>query len=109
WPPLSSTPAAKFDAAAVPLVLDYVRAQLSSYAVEPYPKAIALSREGWGMSSGTADEATARDEALQRCRERDKGGFCRIYAVGDDVVWPSSSLPLPLPADIRVDDPALQA
>lgn len=104
-----AAPAQKFDAAVVPLVHDFVRVQLSNYEREPYAKAIALSREGWGISSGAADEAAARNEALERCRERDKGGFCRIYAVGDNVVWPSSSLRLPLAADIRADRPAVSA
>lgn len=106
---LSAAPTVKFDAAAVPLVHDYVRAQLSSYPHEPPAKAIALSRQGWGFSSGAADEALARNEALERCRERDTGGFCRIYAVGDEVVWPNASLPLPLAADIRADRPAAPA
>jgi DNA-binding winged helix-turn-helix (wHTH) protein len=105
----ASAPAQKFDPAAVPLVTDLVRAQLSAYAHQPNAKAIALSREGWGISAGAADDDAARNEALERCRERDKGGFCRIYAVGEDVVWPTSSLPLPLPADIRADSPAMPA
>jgi hypothetical protein len=105
----SSAPAQKFDAATVPLVHDYVRIQLATYQREPHAKAIALSREGWGFSSGAADEATAKEEALERCRERDRGGFCRIYALGDNVVWPINSLPLPLAADIRADRPAAPA
>jgi DNA-binding winged helix-turn-helix (wHTH) protein len=99
----SGPPARTFAAAAVPLVDDSVRARFSDYVREPDAKAIAISREGWGLSSGAVDEAAARNEALERCRERDKGGFCRIYAVGASVVWPSSSLPLPLAADIRDD------
>jgi DNA-binding response OmpR family regulator len=105
----SGPPARTFDAAAVPLVDDSVRARFSDYAREPDAKAIAISREGWGLSSGAVDDAAARNEALERCRERDKGGFCRIYAVGDSVVWPSSSLPLPLAADIRADRPTQPA
>ncbi len=105
-PTSSAVPAQKFDAAAIPLVLDLVRAQLAGYEREPPAKAIAISREGWGLSAGAADEAAARNEAIARCRERDKVGFCRLYAVGDKVVWSSASLPLPLPADIRDDRPA---
>jgi two-component system OmpR family response regulator len=106
---LSAAPAQKFDAATIPLVYDSVRTRLSDYAREPDTKAIAISREGWGLSSGAADEAAARNEALERCRERDNAGFCRIYALGDNVAWRSASLPLPLPADIRADRPAKPA
>ncbi len=93
----------KFDAAAIPFVFDNVRAQLSNYEFDPGAKAIAVSREGWGFGSGAADDETAKNEALERCRERDKGGFCRIYAVGNNVVWSNSMLTLPLPADVRAD------
>jgi DNA-binding response OmpR family regulator len=92
-----------FDAALVPLVLDNVRAQLAQYQHEPDAKALAISRQGWGMSFAAADIESAKSEAIARCQERDKSGFCRIYAVGDTVVWPKSTLPLPLPADIRDD------
>jgi DNA-binding response OmpR family regulator len=98
-----AAPAQKFDASVVPLVTDVVRVQLAGYEHEPGAKAIALSREGWGVGSGAPDEESAKSEALQRCRDRDKTGFCRIYAVGNNVVWPRSSLPIPLPADIRAD------
>ena len=93
-----------FDAKAVPLVADLVREQLAGYPRAPGAKAIAISREGWGLSTGTANEEAAGKEALDRCRERDKRGFCRLYAVGDRVVWDSATLPVPLPADIRLDD-----
>jgi hypothetical protein len=106
-PALSAEPATKFNAAVVPLTFDRVRTQLADYGQEPLAKAIAISREGWGVSSGAADETAARNEAIARCHERDKGGFCRLYAVGDNVVWPASSLRLPLPADIRDDSSAL--
>jgi DNA-binding winged helix-turn-helix (wHTH) protein len=95
--------AQRFNADLVPLVFDSTRAQLAEYEHEPNAKAIALSREGWGMSFGAADIETAKNEAIERCRERDKGGFCRIYAAGGAVVWPQSTLPMPLPADIRQD------
>jgi len=88
----------------VPLVNDLVRDQLARYPRAPGAKAIAISREGWGFSTGAADHDAARKEALDRCQERDKGGFCRLYAVGDDVVWNDATLPLPLAADIRLDD-----
>jgi DNA-binding response OmpR family regulator len=98
-----SQPAQKFDANAVPLVLDEVRALLSTYEYEREAKAIAISREGWGFSFGAADDESAKNEALQRCRDRNRPGVCRLYAVGNNVVWQKSTLPLPLPADVRAD------
>jgi class 3 adenylate cyclase len=78
----------RFDAAAVPLVLDRVRISLADYTRQPDFKAVAISRIGWGVSSGLADAAAAERDALDRCRKRDPNGDCRIYAAGDKVVWP---------------------
>jgi DNA-binding response OmpR family regulator len=97
----SALPPQKFEAAAVPLVWDYVRTELSKYEREPPSKAIAISRDGWGVSSGAANEEAAKSEALERCRDRDRTGVCRVYAVGDEVVWSKSMLALPLAADVR--------
>jgi hypothetical protein len=105
----SAAPAQKFDAASVPLVMDLVRRELSGYERAPPAKAIAISRGGWGVSAGALDQAAAGNEALERCRERDKGGFCRLYAVGNNVVWSGSALPLPLAADIRTDTSGMPA
>jgi two-component system torCAD operon response regulator TorR len=104
-----AAPAQKFDAAVIPFVFENVRAQLSNYELEPAAKAIAISREGWGIGSGATDEEAAKTEALERCRERDKGGFCRIYSVGNNVVWSNSMLTLPLPADVRDDGSGMPA
>jgi DNA-binding response OmpR family regulator len=98
-----SQPAQKFDANAVPLVDDEVRTQLSNYEHEPEAKAIAISREGWGFGFGAADDESAKNEALQRCRDRNRPGVCRLYAVGNNVVWQTSTLPLPLPADVHAE------
>ena len=104
--PLSShvNPAAAgppFDAAAVPLVTDRVRRDLSDFSREPSFKAIAISRIGWGIATGARDTISAERGALDLCHKRDQKGDCRIYALGNRVVWPS--LRLPLPADLRAE------
>jgi len=98
----------RFDPAAVPLVTDQTRRTFADYGRQPDFRAIAISRIGWGESSGLADEVSAERDALERCKRRDPNGDCRIYAVGDKVVWPPT--PLPLPVDIHADplDIALQ-
>jgi DNA-binding response OmpR family regulator len=95
-----------FEATTIPLVDDRVRTQLAGYPHEPVAKAIAISREGWGLSSRAANDEIAKGEALARCHERDPSGFCRLYALGDEVVWNGATLTLPLAADIRADAPA---
>ena len=89
----------RFDPANVPLVTDRVRSSLVDYARRPDFKAIAVSRVGWGVSSGLPDSVGAEHDALDRCKRRDPNGDCRIYAVGDSVVWPPS--PAPLSADLH--------
>jgi class 3 adenylate cyclase len=84
-----------FDAAKVPLVTDRVRSALSDFVREPSYKAIAISRIGWGVVSGARDTVSAEREALDRCRKHDQKGDCRIYALGNRVVWPLLRLPLP--------------
>ncbi len=90
-----------FDAATVPLVTDRVRSALADFAREPSYKAIAISRIGWGVASGARDTVSAEREALDRCRKRDQKGDCRIYALGNRVVWPR--LRLPLLADLHAE------
>ena len=97
-PPRAGVP---FDAAKVPLVTDRVRGALADFAREPSYKAIAISRIGWGVASGARDTVTAEREALDRCRKRDQKGDCRIYALGNRVVWPL--LRMPLPADLHAE------
>jgi hypothetical protein len=90
-----------FDAGSVPLVTDRVRSSLSNYVQEPDFKAVAISRIGWGVASGAADLASAKREALDRCKKRDPKGDCRLYAAGSEVVWRRT--PLPGPADLHVE------
>jgi class 3 adenylate cyclase len=89
----------RFDPAGVPMVTDRVRSSLFDYGQQPNFKAIAISHSGWGISSGLPDSVGAERDALDRCKRRDPKGDCRIYAVGDRVVWPP--MPLPLAADIH--------
>jgi class 3 adenylate cyclase len=89
----------RFDAASVPLVTDRVRSNLADYARQPDFKAIAISHIGWGVSSALPDTVSAERDAFDRCKRRDPKGDCRIYAVGDQVVWPP--LPAPLSADFH--------
>ena len=100
----------RFNPADVPLVTDRVRSSLVDYAQQPDFKAIAISHIGWGVSSGLSDSVGAERDALDRCKKRDPNGDCRIYALGDKVVWPPS--PTPLAADLRpepLDIPLLPA
>jgi class 3 adenylate cyclase len=91
--------ALRFDAASVPLVTDRVRSNLADYVRQPDFKAVAISHIGWGVSSGLPDSVSAERDALDRCKRRDPKGACRIYAVGDQVVWPPP--PAPLSADFH--------
>jgi hypothetical protein len=47
-----------------------------------------------GMSGGHATPADAEQSALERCRaervRRREQAMCRIYAVGDEIVWTGS-------------------
>jgi adenylate cyclase len=115
-PPAAVSPLASaradhpFDPASVPLVTDRVRSSLADYARQPDFRAIAISRIGWGISSGLTDSVAAERDALDRCKRRDQNGDCRIYAVGDKVVWPPA--PPLLPADFHpepLDVPLLPA
>jgi hypothetical protein len=91
-----------FDPASVPLVADRVRSGLGNYDREPDYKAIAISREGWGVALGAPDSEEAKREALDRCQRRERQkAVCRIYAIGTRVVWPR--FVLPLPADVHTD------
>ena len=60
--------AQKFDAAVVPLVFDGVRAQLATYEREPGAKAIAISREGWGIGTGAPNEEIRQERGAGKVR-----------------------------------------
>jgi adenylate cyclase len=90
-----------FEASKIPMVTDRGRETLAGYAHDPNFKALAISRENYAVSVGDPDVASARREAMGRCRQKDQKGYCRIYAVGNKVVW--SKPLLPLPADMRTE------
>jgi class 3 adenylate cyclase len=94
-----------FDAASIPLVDNSVREQLADYVKEPDWKAIAISQRNVGVQVGAADAEMAKRQALEKCERREQRdkGYCRLYAVGNTVVWPKSMLALPMPADIRTE------
>ena len=95
-PPITGAP---FDAAKIPLVTDRARETLASYAKDFDYKALAISREGYGVVHGAPSVESAKQEAIERCNKRDQKGYCRIYAIGNVVVWDKDQFPLP--ADIR--------
>ena len=99
----------KFDASVVPLVTDMARHELETYPLQPDFKAVAIAAGAYGVASGAHDPSSAKAEALERCKLRSSSSrFCRLYAVGADVVWSVKSLPLPLPFDIH-DEPLEEA
>jgi DNA-binding response OmpR family regulator len=92
----------KFDASVVPLVNDVARSELTGYRSQPDFKALAISADGYGMAIGAHDASSAQAEALERCKARSRAiRYCRLYAVGTDVVWSIKTLPLPLRFDIH--------
>jgi hypothetical protein len=92
----------KFDASVVPLVNDVARSELTGYPSLPDFKALAISADGYGMAIGAHDASSAQAEALERCKARSRAiRYCRLYAVGTDVVWSIKTLPLPLRFDIH--------
>jgi DNA-binding winged helix-turn-helix (wHTH) protein len=106
--PLPATPAppaaigVAFDPAVVPLISDAARRSLRTYVDRPNPKALAISRGHMVVVDGAADAERARADALQRCGEGARSGaVCRLYAVGNEVVWSQASLPLPAPGEVR--------
>jgi adenylate cyclase len=90
-----------FDPWTIPLITDRLRESLASYEREPDFKAIAISREGWGVAIGAVNVDIAKREALDRCEKRDQKGYCRIYAIGNKVFWSKGTFPLP--SDMRAD------
>ena len=63
-----------FDPSSVPLLSDRRADSLSNYEQEADFKAIAISREGFGVALGASDIDTAKREALDRCQQRDPKG-----------------------------------
>ena len=100
---LPSTPARKFDAASIPLLSDAGRRTVADYPNWPDAKALAISAYSFGTAYGAPNVEAAKAEALERCRATKLSTVCRLYAVGMTVEWTSSVLPLPHPADMRIE------
>lgn len=96
-------PVQSFVAAAVPLVTNQVRSDLADYERAPDAKALALSGDGWGEAVGKSDVESAKREALQKCRDMEPTVSCKLYAVGNTVVWAASMLELPMSAEVHAD------
>jgi DNA-binding winged helix-turn-helix (wHTH) protein len=91
-----------FDAAKVPIVNDATRERLARYSNRADFKALAIATDGLGIADGEVDEDSAKREALRLCGTTAKRP-CRIYAVGNNVVWPDDVMPMPAAGDLRVE------
>jgi adenylate cyclase len=96
----------------IPFVLDQARTVIhDEYMSAPEHKALAISFGPFGMSSGQADDETAKAAALEACQQRaDKLTVprkCELYAVGNTVVYTRGRPPMP-PAPWFVHDPAIE-
>ena len=98
----------KFDASVVPLVTDMARNELETYPLQPDFKAVAISAGAYGLASGAPTHQAPRPKHSNDASCDPPEPFCRLYAVGADVVWSVKSLPLPLPFDIH-DEPLEEA
>jgi adenylate cyclase len=100
WSPAPPAPGEeRFDHTMIPLVADRVRESLANYEKEPDHKSVSIAREGWGVAVGAVDVEAAKREALDRCNQRDQKGYCRVYAVGNKVVWSKPAFPFSV--DVR--------
>ncbi len=88
----------------VPFVSEFHWRRLHEYREAPGAKALAISVRGWmGLAVGRIDAELARRVALDDCnatveREvpvRRPYDRCRLYAEGDEVVWPFHPPPMP--------------
>jgi class 3 adenylate cyclase len=85
---------------AIPFLTDRTRAIVrDEYVSAPDHKALAISTGPFGMSSGQADDETAKTAALDICQKRADAlpgqRKCEIYAVGDSVIYALGHPPMP--------------
>lgn len=82
----------------MPFLQDSARQTVASiYGNQPLHKAIAISRDGlgnWNMRWGHASPAEASEEALRQCAQA-ANGPCDLFALDDEVVWPTGTIPMP--------------
>jgi class 3 adenylate cyclase len=103
---------------AIPFLTDRARATVrDEYMSAPDHKALAISTGPFGMSSGQADDETAKTAALDICQNRSDAlpgqRKCEIYAVGDSVVYARGHPPMPptpwLTQDTAIESPLITA
>jgi adenylate cyclase len=97
---------------AVPFVADRARAAIrDEYWPAADHKALAISTGPFGMSTGQADDETAKAAALDMCQKRadalPQSRKCELYAVGNSVVYAHGRPPLP-PAPWVVSGPSVE-
>ena len=96
----------------VPFISDHQRILIrTEYLPAPDHKALAISYSRAGFVSGQVDDETAKAGALEACRRATEAAGskhpCRLYAVGNIVVFAGGTPPLP-PAPWLVRNPAIE-
>jgi class 3 adenylate cyclase len=103
---------------AVPFLTDRARAAVrDEYMSAPDHKALAISTGPFGISSGQANDETAKTAALDLCQKRADAlpgqRKCEIYAVGDSVVYARGHPPMPptpwVTQDTAIESPLIPA
>ena len=92
----------------VPFISDRDRVDVGAlYMPAPDHKALVISHSRIGMITGQADIETAKNGALNNCREALEAARinnkCELYAVGNTVVYQGGHPPMPLPPWFRSD------
>lgn len=112
----AAQPVPKQTVALVPETVPFIRnadrgAIRSEYLPAPDHKALALSYNRFGFTTGQVDDETAKAAALDSCKraqEAIKSRYpCWLYAVGDTVVFTGGSPPMP-PAPWLIRNPAVE-
>jgi adenylate cyclase len=96
----------------IPFIADLAREEIrNEYLPAPDHKAVAISFGPIGISTGQADDDTAKTTALDLCQTRantsPQPSKCELYAVGNDVVYIHGRPPLP-PQPWIVRDPSIK-
>jgi len=103
-PPVTPPPAPKPVVALIPETVPFVRnadrgAIRTEYLPAPDHKAIALSYNRIGFTTGQVDDETAKTAALDSCKRAQEAlkssNPCWLYAVGNTVVFTGGSPPMP--------------
>jgi hypothetical protein len=111
-PPVPQKTAAPLVPEAVPFLRNTDREALrNDYLSAPDHKAIAISYNRVGFTTGQADDETAKTAALEACKREQQAirnsNPCWIYAVGNTVVFTGGSPPMP-PAPWLVRNAAVE-